>query len=253
MSIIPSISFNSLTSSSEESKAAPVLSPQLGVRKNIARAVMYRLTLILPFLCFLQAAVAASFSCNEARSKTEKLICSNEALSKLDERLASAYRLAIASSGSKGTVTYWQREWLHSESVTGCDDAPCLKDAFTKRIRILKTVAPASQATSKWNGGYVRYYKGRKDSNTATLLLIGLSDNRIYISGNAIWIGPNAAIGQVNLGQIDSIGKVMDKRAKFSSNQCQGLLTLRGATVIVENESGCGGLNVYFNGAYRRR
>jgi uncharacterized protein len=52
-------------------------------------------------LCFPMLSCAASFDCAKASSATEKMICGDEAISKLDEQLASSYKLALESSSNK--------------------------------------------------------------------------------------------------------------------------------------------------------
>ncbi|MDR2635286.1 MAG: lysozyme inhibitor LprI family protein [Campylobacteraceae bacterium] len=66
------------------------------------------LTLTLTFL------FPASFDCNKAKTDVEKLICSNEELSKLDEELNKAYKelLAIVNNDDKRMIIQEQREWI---------------------------------------------------------------------------------------------------------------------------------------------
>src|SRR5262249_55611275 len=169
---------------------------------------------VLPMLRFLHAvtitflavlpippALAASFNCAAARSAMEKLICGDENLSRLDEELGAAFKHAQERSGARTTVTRWQREWLRNPDVTDCTTAACLLPLFAERVKLLNSVAPATDAAAKWNGEYDRYWKGEKDKDQASLLLVGLSDHRLYASGSAVWNGPNAANGQVNVGE----------------------------------------------------
>ncbi len=200
-----------------------------------------------------QYAIGASFDCGKARSSMEKLICSDEKLSKLDEELDAAYKHALAISGSKSVIKQWQRDWLRSYDVTGCKDAQCLSGAFASRIELIRNVAPSGETSSKWNGRYVRFWKGREDKDIAALLLVGLSGDRFYISGSAIWRGPNAANGQVNTGEIDGIGSLKSGKATFDLDGCTGEMVLKDDRVVVEEESGCGGMNVSFVGEYRKK
>ncbi|MFZ2266286.1 MAG: hypothetical protein WAV95_01780 [Azonexus sp.] len=211
------------------------------------------LLLIAPLLFPMQSAVAASFDCGKAHSPMEKLICSDAKLSKLDDDLAAAYKQAIVSSGAKSAITQWQREWLRSYPVASCKNAGCLASAMSTRIDLLRNIAPGTEQQSKWNGKYVRFYRGKEDKNSASLLLIVLSGNRVHISGSAIWQGPNAAIGQVNTGDIEAIGTVNNGKLTFDSDGCNGELRSNGDSIIVETESGCGGLNVSFVGTYQKK
>ena len=218
----------------------------------MALSIRY-LLLITPLLLAMQPVAAAGFDCGKAHSPMEKLICSNANLSKLDEDLSDAYKQAIASAGSKSTITQWQREWLRSSLVASCRNVQCLETAIATRIDLLRKIAPGSEASSKWNGKYIRLYRGKEDKDSASLLLIGLSGNRVYISGSAIWLGPNHVIGQVNVGEIEAIGTLNNGKVTFDVDGCNGELRLSSAGVTVENESGCGGWNVSFIGDYQQK
>ncbi|MDR1284953.1 MAG: lysozyme inhibitor LprI family protein [Campylobacteraceae bacterium] len=66
------------------------------------------LTLTLTFL------FPASFDCKKAKTDVEKLICSNEELSRLDEELNEAYKklLAMTNNDDKKMIIQEQREWV---------------------------------------------------------------------------------------------------------------------------------------------
>ena len=196
--------------------------------------------------------LGASFNCANARSQMEKLICSDENLSKADEELKSAYKQAIQVSSAKPIIVQWQREWIKSFEVTSCQDVSCLMGVFTNRIETLKSVASAKDGSARWNGRYVRFYNGKKDPDSSSLLLIGLSSNRVYISGTSLWEGPNAANGQVNTGEIEGVGTISQGNLSFDLDGCTGKVLLNKRGVMVENESGCEGLNVSFNGEYKK-
>jgi uncharacterized protein len=212
-------------------------------------AVTITFLAILP----IPSALAASFDCAAARSAMEKLICGDEKLSTLDEGLSAAFKQAQERSGAKTTITRWQREWLRNPDVTDCKTTACLSPLFAERLKLLNSVAPAADAAARWNGEYDRYWKKKKDKDQASLLLVGLSDNRVYASGSAVWNGPNAVNGQVNVGEIQGVGVLEGGKAVFDLQGCAATLVLEDKSLQVEDESGCGGLNVTFNGTYRRR
>jgi uncharacterized protein len=203
-------------------------------------------------LVSFQSALGASFNCGKARSQMEKLICSDEKLSKADEELNFAYKHVVNVSTIKPIIAQWQREWLKSNEVKSCEDARCLMDAFTSRIETLKSVAQPSDNSAMWNGKYVRFFNGKKDPDSSSLLLVGLSGNRVYISGTSLWLGPNAASGQVNTGEIEGVGVTSQGKLAFDLDGCTGEVLLSKRGIVVANESGCGGLNVSFNGEYRK-
>lgn len=196
---------------------------------------------------------AASFDCAKARSPMEKLICADSRLSSLDEQLNAAYREAIARTDAKSLLATWQRGWLKSYDVTQCKDAQCLSIEFGKRLSLLQSVAPGSHPAAKWNGKFIRYVNGKVDKDTANLLLIGMSGNRIYVEGDALWHGPNAANGQVNTGEMLGLGELKAGKGVFDLDGCTATMAIKDGGIHVEEASGCGGMNVSFVGEYKRK
>jgi len=89
----------------------------------------------------------ASFNCNKATSRVEKLICASEHLSGLDRTLAEVYTSVGAHSGDRdfSAVLARQREWLRT-TRNACSDAACLDTAYTKRIKELNDSLPSKRA-----------------------------------------------------------------------------------------------------------
>ncbi len=85
-------------------------------------------------LVFGALAQAASFDCEKAKTKIEKLICNNEELSKLDEELAEAYAEALAKSPEPEKLKAEQKEWLKNGRAQKNDNWPQIKDAYQQRI-----------------------------------------------------------------------------------------------------------------------
>lgn len=198
-------------------------------------------------------AAAASFDCAKARTSMETTICADPALSTLDEQLAASYKRAQNVSGAKAAVTRSQRAWLGSPALGLCGDAACYREAFSARIALLNGVAPATDPAANWNGVYQRHRNGRPDPNTANLVVVGLNGGRLLLSGNAIWLGANAAKGQVNVGAIDGVASVRGGNATFDGDGCHAELALKAQVLTVVRDADCGGLNVSFAGDYRRK
>ncbi len=196
---------------------------------------------------------AASFDCAKARAPMEKLICSDPQLSTLDEQLNAAFKEAITRSNARPQVTQWQRGWLKSYEVTQCKDARCLGKEFTRRIALLQSIAPATDPSAQWNGTYTRYYNGKPDKDSASLSIVGLQDQRVYVAGDAVWYGPNAANGQVNVGEMGGVAALRSGLAVYDDSGCTATLALQRGGLAVKEESGCGGMNVSFVGEYRRK
>ena len=218
------------------------------MKKNLRSA------LALAALCCLgNYALAASFDCRQARTTKEKMICADAQLSALDEQLDASYKDALKRSGALKTVRQLQRSWLKNGDVANCASAACLTQAITARIQLLDSVATAQTPTARWNGSYVRFFNGARDSDAADLTLLGLHGNKVYAAGNAIWQGPNAAQGQVHTGEIDGVGQIKTGKVVFDLEDCSATLALTPAGLTVEDASGCGGMNVTFIGDYRKQ
>ncbi|EJE50385.1 hypothetical protein PMI14_04945 [Acidovorax sp. CF316] len=198
-------------------------------------------------------ASAASFDCTKAKSPMEKLICSDAPLSALDEQLNTAFKEAITRSKARPQLVQWQREWLKSYEVTQCKDARCLAQEFSGRIALLQSVAPASRPSAQWNGSYTRYLQGKPDKDSASLAVVGLQGGKVYLAGDAVWLGPNAANGQVNVGEIRGVGTLRNGLLAYDSDGCTATLALQRGGLAVREDDGCGGMNVSFVGEYRRK
>jgi|GEM_PF-1964391 len=79
---------------------------------------------------------AASFDCGKAASEVEKLICSDDELSKLDDSLSKAYLQALKRADIKEQTIRSQRQWLKNERNT-CQNAECIRKAYETRIKEL--------------------------------------------------------------------------------------------------------------------
>jgi uncharacterized protein len=91
---------------------------------------------------------ATSFDCNLGRSATEKLICHNEHLSKLDDELGKLYwkaRRAVTDKRSFRADS--DAKWTWRE--THCTDETCLTTWYSGRIGELQQMVDGLQSISK--------------------------------------------------------------------------------------------------------
>jgi len=95
------------------------------------------LFVVLP-LCIVINVQAASFDCDKATTKVEKMICADAELSKLDEELAAVYKTALQNAQQTSSIQQVQKQWLKGRN--GCADAACVKQAYEAR---LKELAPS--------------------------------------------------------------------------------------------------------------
>lgn len=197
-------------------------------------------------------AAAASFDCAKAKAPVERAICADAETSKLDEALAVAYREAQAARGTHRTnVVKWQREWLRRVRDE-CDAAACLRKAYSDHLAELRAYARAAPA-SEFGGRYGRIEKGKPDPHEAQLLVMPLGGTRARIVGYASWVG-DAAAGAVNVGETYAVVEFAKDRARLDDgNGCAFDLALDGDEIRASGDGGaCGGLNVTFDGRYRR-
>lgn len=204
-------------------------------------------------------AAAASFDCAKARTPVEKAICSDAELSAQDERLAQAYREALARSPQPEAVRLWQRHWLAGARAECEADVACLRRTLAAQASELQAHG-AAVAAQPGAGSLtaVLQLPGRGGSG-ARLTLVQLGPARLRVFGQATWAG-DAAAGQVNTGEVagyaEPTGVAHTWRVVDAANDaCRFDLVLGpGEAVTVRGDSGaCGGLNVSFNGTYRRQ
>jgi glucose/arabinose dehydrogenase/uncharacterized protein YecT (DUF1311 family) len=108
-------------------------------------------TFALAMLCVtvclpLPTAHAASFDCAKAHTPTEKQVCADPTLSRLDEQLDDAYRSAQRRVESRTALRDAQRTWL-SARRDACTDTACLRAAYEDRIAALLDEATANPTT----------------------------------------------------------------------------------------------------------
>lgn len=103
--------------------------------------------IMLAFL-FCEEAHSQSFNCGKANNRIEVMICSDKALSKLDEEMGSAYfdiRNSVINPSTKEKILGEQREWLGDrEKCLNYDsgihsESECLEKMYTQRISLLKS------------------------------------------------------------------------------------------------------------------
>ncbi|PRD92991.1 lysozyme inhibitor LprI family protein [Burkholderia contaminans] len=86
-----------------------------------------RLGLTLAAIGLSLSAHADSIDCSRAKTRTDRLICSDKALVSADSTLASAYYGAIDIAADQQAVVRSQRAWLAQRDA--CADAACIATA----------------------------------------------------------------------------------------------------------------------------
>ncbi len=89
------------------------------------------------------ASLAASFDCGKAKGKIEKAICSDAALSDLDEYLGRYYGGAAETlKDGAACLKADQRVWVKTVRDACGAKVDCLKDAYLKRLGTLDNLQP---------------------------------------------------------------------------------------------------------------
>jgi len=92
--------------------------------------------IILGCLGLLITVQAASFDCSKAEGQVDKIICSSEKLSILDDKLGDAYAKAVTRVLDVNSLNIEQRNWLKVRNIE-CTNEKCLVNAYEIRIRAL--------------------------------------------------------------------------------------------------------------------
>lgn len=208
--------------------------------------------IFLAMLLNCSLAFSASFKCSEVKTRVESLICMNEYVSSMDETMSSLYSSLVKNYSDARAVKQWQKNWLNKRNA--CEDAKCLNDLYRRRVADLELALAANSTTRKWTGSYTRYINGKKDTDSADLLLIALDNSKVIVEGTSIWVG-NVKTGNVNMGEMQGVGvlngSILQEAVTDGLCSANLILTINN-TLAVVGESGCGGMNVTFNGEYLR-
>jgi len=81
-------------------------------KKNLVFALM-----VISFFCAQTTVHAASFNCSKATTQTEKIICSDSELGKLDEQLAGIYNEGKHIPGLEAEQRAWFAELQNAAIV----------------------------------------------------------------------------------------------------------------------------------------
>ena len=112
----------------------------LGYENNLMKKIV--LSVLISMSAVPAVSFAASFDCAKASSATEKLICGDETISRLDEQLAASYKAGLEKSTDKDAFKKSQMEWLKQQRA--CKSVECLKQVYQPRINELGEKGAAS-------------------------------------------------------------------------------------------------------------
>ena len=95
--------------------------------------------LIFSFAVIAPLVEAASFDCQKASSKIEKMICHDDSLSQSDSEMSAMYFKLIKTEPTEdqAEIKKTQKIWL-SNDLLKCQTIDCIKSAYLTRIRYLR-------------------------------------------------------------------------------------------------------------------
>ncbi|SMG11615.1 hypothetical protein SAMN06265784_101497 [Paraburkholderia susongensis] len=130
------------------------------------------------------SAHAAAIDCSSANTRTDRLICGNDALVSADSSLAAAYDHAVDMAEDQDAVIRSQHAWLRQRNA--CSDVACIASAYRERIDALKRVKHASWTTySNPALGISFEYLANRKVKTPCPVLGG--DHCVAIVGRNMW------------------------------------------------------------------
>lgn len=201
----------------------------------------HRLVLLALLLFTAPPIQAASFDCRLAKSPTEKAICSDPALSLMDEKLNVAFKTAREQWGgaAREYVLNDQRAWLldvNSEFQGQSNYSAALKqlkERYRKRNRHLSSTAyPLTGVYNKTNGDKLVVYL-----DTAEKLGVIALKNELNIVRSSGADSIAVPIGSIQLSLNLSEG------AKNALDLCQLRLGFSANRVSVAKQGQCSGAN----------
>jgi uncharacterized protein YecT (DUF1311 family)/uncharacterized protein (DUF983 family) len=115
------------TTSQEQAQPAPVAAPVEIQKAPMETAPATPVVDSTPF--------APSFDCTKASNNSEKMICGDRNLSKLDAQLGQVYSVARDKAADKAQLKSEQIAWVKTSRA--CPDVACLAKSYEERIKQL--------------------------------------------------------------------------------------------------------------------
>ncbi len=95
---------------------------------------------------------AASFDCEKAQSKVERMICGDTELSRLDDELGEAYEDALEGNSNAANVRNAQKQWIKERNR--CQEAACLSTLYRQQtIALINATEPATKTLAPFKFG----------------------------------------------------------------------------------------------------
>jgi hypothetical protein len=134
-----------------------------------------------------------------------------------------------------------------TDSIIGVWSRPDGSRSLPFKLRAL--ASPTKQSVAETAAGR---YK-REGKHGAEINVQHLGNNLLRIEGEAFWVGQNDNVHTGDIGGTCKIEGIVAMYADTTMPDCRLQLTFGNATLSVYGDKGeCGGMNVTFNGTYKR-
>ena len=189
--------------------------------------------------CFARA---ASFDCGKARTRVEKLICSNPELSKLDDDLAAKYKRAAAVAAKfpgpeQTALKENQVTWLKT-NVGRCNDAMCINLAYSDRISALDFYVSEMEGRRTDPDDPTGTYKLVREPTTGDLSVMRLRNGKVRFA----FILTAPGVHSPYTGSLDATVPLKNGVAEWTDPEakaCHIELRFSRGSVTVEQKSIC--------------
>jgi uncharacterized protein len=109
---------------------------------------MKQLIIVTILLVITADVYAAGFDCAKAVTPVEKMICSDNEISQLDELMLLSYKTALIKTSYSNSLKSEQKAWL-SNVRNKCQERSCLTRVYKERIAVLNGIGPAEKTGVK--------------------------------------------------------------------------------------------------------
>ena len=210
--------------------------------------ILFILTLVISVFIEVQA---ASFDCDKAATKIEKMICSDKELGSLDEDLLKAYKLnrAALDNEQKQILKKDQRAWLRKRNKE-CINTRICKTVYSQRVSDL-----LSNISDDGHRGTYSDLQAKGIGRSGELLLFPVNNSTYLFSLKLSQRNSGHAFGTISIK--DNVGIYETNEFNYNNVGCKWEIAIDDENIIISTidyQNSCGfGANVYADGRYTRQ
>jgi hypothetical protein len=184
------------------------------------------------------------------------------------EKVGKELQLSGSVSGQQVTLTesdqnetqtgIFKGRFVNADLIEGTWSNADGTKSFPFSVRASSEHPPQeSPLSDNVSGQYKRLNaRGKLDYHSAEINVQLLKDGRVRVQGDATWVG-NAKTGNVNVGQIDGTFTLQGNKIMYKDGDgeydCRLVVSFERDFLVVTDDAGnCGGINVSFNGKYKK-